>query len=591
MFGPGWGVVARIPDSGSWRWPLAAVDEDLMSVSFGLPVGLPSGTRAGPLARRLLEDPTALDGVVPPFAMAVVDRAQQRAVIQQDWMGMGQVYEFVHQGVLVVTNRPTLAPHFLGEWVTPDLRGWSHYIAGGFFAQETSPVAGVRILMPGERLELRAGADSFWQVHRRHCTSVDDIVQQSVGAGFDRDKRLEMATSGLKRAGASLADLWPGSFRFGLSGGRDSRLVAAVMLSGGVRPEFFTTADDPTEAEAAERLLALTRDARGLDLAHERVYASDRKQVLDAGLETRAERLLQRYDFLFPSTYLARPSPPTAEPAALSAPTVGGAHGELVADRWIPKAWLTGQKTPSRADLVIQLMRWLGASDVDRECQSQATARNVDVYINQIADHALGLGLDPVGAISYGWLVERMRRFSTQIHLFHQVTPLLTPEFVLAAFATTHEERLGLTVHKTLTERLMPEWDGVPYVKNTSGLAAKQIIRVWDGDGAAALGRLVSSATGPLAALVTRDGIRHALNEAGRGRGGNVEDAALRNFTLLAVGDRVFADLNAQPERDARNNGTVGAARSLPLRLRRKVAKGLPAPVREPLIRALRSRR
>jgi hypothetical protein len=70
-----------------------------------------------------------------------------------------------------------------------------------------------------------------------------------------------------------------------------------------------------------------------------------------------------------------------------------------------------------------------------------------------------------------------------------------------------------------------------------------------------------------------------------------VEDAALRNFTLLAVGDRVFADLNAQPERDARNNGTVGAARSLPLRLRRKVAKGLPAPVREPLIRALRSRR
>jgi asparagine synthase (glutamine-hydrolysing) len=78
---------------------------------------------------------------------------------------------------------------------------------------------------------------------------LDDVA--AAGTRLDTDDDLDgLALASFSRATTSLARLWAATdlLRCGLSGGRDSRLLAANLLANDISPQFYTNNDNPEEA-------------------------------------------------------------------------------------------------------------------------------------------------------------------------------------------------------------------------------------------------------------------------------------------------------------------------------------------------------
>jgi hypothetical protein len=110
------------------------------------------------------------------------------------------------------------------------------------------------------------------------------------GARLDSDADLEaLAVAGISRATSSLARLWPATdqLRCGLSGGRDSRLLAANLLADGISPRFRTNTEYPEEGVVSSRLIELARGAGRSGIVHELVrretVASGERAALSSG--------------------------------------------------------------------------------------------------------------------------------------------------------------------------------------------------------------------------------------------------------------------------------------------------------------------
>jgi asparagine synthase (glutamine-hydrolysing) len=310
--GDGWGLFATAADPGEWRWRQVARDESLTVISIGLPVGLAPGLLArGPveLARLSIGDTGVLSDVVPPFGLVVVDEASKSFSVCQDWLGMARLYAYRSQGVVAFSNLPTMLPYVLGDQIVPDEEGWAYFIGGDAFNGDTSPVRGVTQVRAGDVVTGRQDSNGHWDVSTTRHRNVDDIVAEA-SATSDRT-HIDLAADGIRRAAASLGVMWPGRIPFGLSGGKDSRLVAAALLTGGIVPKFSTRADSSAEAETAAQLVELARSSCGVQVDHTIVNAFTPKIVAMHGLRERGAataeplRLHVRVDLSSPAACVA----------------------------------------------------------------------------------------------------------------------------------------------------------------------------------------------------------------------------------------------------------------------------------------------
>ncbi|MGH8774637.1 MAG: hypothetical protein ACRDWI_05485 [Jiangellaceae bacterium] len=539
--GEGWGLFAAASDAGNWQWDLVRADESITAVSVGLPVGLPPELLArGPveLARNLVADAGLLSDVVPPFGLVAVDEANQTFVVSQDWLGMARLYVYRSQGVVAFSNRPSMLPYVFGDTLVPDPDGWAHYIGGDAFNDHASPVRGVTQIPAGEVVTGRRRDDGCWELITTRRRAIDEFAAE---AASQRTARMDLAAEGVRRAGASLGALWPGPIPFGLSGGKDSRLVAAAMLAAGVVPRFSTRADSPAEAETATGLVELARLSLGREIEHTVTDRFTPTTIAVHDLYARARKLLIRYDFAFGSTYLLRP-PVTAWPAVLPPPTVGGAAGEIATSKWVPTSWLSDDAVTH--EQLLAALAGAVASQVGFGWQSPIVRRRLSVLVQDLADRVEAIGLRGGQALHWTYLVTRMRRWSTAGDNLHQITPLLTPEFLQVAFAMTLAEKREAAVHRRLTEQLMPSWAGVAWVKNSAGLARSEIPQVWDGDGLAVLDELVERPGDELTTMLDQDALRAALRRAKLGKGTISDGNALRVFTMLSAAADLFGEMN-----------------------------------------------
>ncbi|TDE15895.1 hypothetical protein [Jiangella asiatica] len=583
-YGPGWGVFAAAPAAGGWQWELLADDDELTVVSTAPPVGLePDVVTAGPaaLGRAALRGGgigagVGGSGVVPPFGLLALDQAAGRFSLTQDWLGMARMFEYSSQGLVTFSSSPVMPPYVLGDRLVPDEDGWSRYLGGGIFGGSSTPVRGVRGLPAGAVRAGRRLDDGTWRTGLTHGERIDDLL---TGPATSAAQSLAATASGLRRAGAGLAALWPGEVRLGLSGGKDSRLVAAALVSAGLRPRLFTRDDNPAETTTATELVGRVRDARGLELPHDIVPTVTKAQVSVESLAARARQLLQRYEFGYGSSYLLRPAVGLAWPAALAAPTVGGAMGEIATARWIPHSW-PGQDGKVDGAALRSVLNHVLASEIQPEWQTGDTRRRLAIAVEEVVERGARLGLDAVGTVHLTYLAERMRVWSSAGFHVNQVAPLLTAEFVRSAFAMTLEEKRARAIHTGLIDSLVPEWAGVPFIPNTAGLAPSAIPRIWDGDGVEVLAEMVARPPGPLLDLFDRVSIEDAFDRVRAGDGTGKDDAALRNVVVLATAEDLFDELNAEVR------ALVQVPRPLPVpsrsryrQARRRAAQVLPQPI------------
>jgi hypothetical protein len=533
--GADWGVTVLHPgQKGSNRWPVVAVSGPVTSISIGLPIGI--DTSAGPTgpATALLAGDDVHRTVVPPFGLLALDAAG-RFAIQQDWLGMCRLFVGEADGVTALCTRPGLLAGFLHGTVRPDLDGWASYATTGHFGADSSPVRGTRLLQPGVRMTGRRRDGGGWQINTDTRYGVDDVVMGGFAAqGRPLQESLEIAADGFTRTAADTCDLYADDVVMGLSGGKDSRLIAASLVAAGRAPRMFTNNDTPAEGEIAQHLVAILRDRCGFDVPHELRLVGAPADVLAVGLRERTERLQRRYDHQFPSSYTTRSAGPALLPNTPRSATLSGVGGELVTGYWYPRQ--DGESVEQ-----VTLSRLLSAVP-QAVADPDVLARERD-RITGVLDHAKAIGLSGVHLADYVYLVERVRRWYGSAYTVGVVTPYLSPQFVSASFALDARHKRERVLHPQLTRHLVPEWADVPYVSGWTGRSTAA--RIHHGDGIRVIAGLLDTAHGPIAHLLCRDAVEQALVRV------SDDDAQaqqiLQHFTYLAVASETLEPHGVRP--------------------------------------------
>jgi asparagine synthase (glutamine-hydrolysing) len=539
MGGATWGLaVWHLKDMGGYRWPTVAAGGGVTAISLGIPVA--GNVTGGPLgmARRLLDGADVHADVVPPFGLIARDDAAGRLVIQQDWLGQCRIFTAAASGVMAFSNRSTLLGKLLSGRATPSRSGWASYAVTGHFGGDSSPVDGVRLLHPGERVTCRP-TPIGWHIGHDTRFCADDVVRNGLAARGDGTAAvLDNAAMAVRATVSSLGALYADEIVLGLSGGKDSRVLAAALLDAGQRPRFVTNDDLAAEAEVARRLVEIVGDTRGLRPAHDVSPAAAPDDVLDVGLAERVLRLQRQHDFQFPATYFARPAVAERLADATHRLVITGAAGELATGYWYPA---DDDETPDATLAGARHHLLSGAREHVVEPDDWARE---DARLVALVDHAASLGLVGFERLDYVYLMERMRRWATSAYSIGTVVPFLTPAVVTATFALTSQQKRSRCLHDELLRRFMPEWIAVPYVSAATG--PSRATQIWDGDGLAATRRLVENLpTRGIGTIVGARFVRQALRDAAAGRPMVRHRKTLEQFVALAIASGTLEPVGA----------------------------------------------
>lgn len=461
--------------SSPWRWPSWQQDDQLAVATLYLPLGYErligdvEPTRAAlPLAKALMDRPSAILDLTSPFVLASLAQDQGRLRLHADGLGIGRLYELRFHGGWVWSNRPAAACRFAGIPAEADRDGWRLFAASGWFLGDRTPFSRVFTVPGGTTIEYDAGLG-------RLNGRIDALAAWSADRPSDPSlhHRVNDVADALVGLFKSLGRMSPLPIVADLSGGRDSRLVVAAALASGLTVTLNTNGALPGEADIAERLVG----ALPLQAAQRVTHRINRPTVTgpgrNFGLDVKAPILPnalawhRSQEGLRPSTYL-----PSAAPSRLAPPDhilVNGVAGEIAHGYYYPVdfAEVSLVESTERLDAFAGPLaeRILLDSGISAIARAAATAR-----IRQTLEQAFLSGLRDAKVLDYFYAAERLRRWGTTAERTGTITPLLVPQFLRAAFDLTPEERKESALHRATTALLMPEWKDEPYYKHPAGL-------------------------------------------------------------------------------------------------------------------------
>lgn len=239
---------------------------------------------------------------------------------------------------------------FAGEPVGADPRGWRFSSACGWAMGETTPYDRVLALPGGTwvRCDGRTGA----RCSRRLDPATVWGAWNDLGAtGLDR--AADEAVVALHAVARSVRAIWFEVPVVDLTGGRDSRVVAAAFVSAGVEVRLNTHDAVPGEAPAAEHLVSLL-PAAVEHVVQRRPRDSDGRPVPRAAFDSAV--LWHDYaEGLRASSYLW--NTPPRRGSAPDGLVVGGAGGEVAHGHFYPPDVLALGSLPAAQQVEVYAQR------------------------------------------------------------------------------------------------------------------------------------------------------------------------------------------------------------------------------------------
>jgi hypothetical protein len=520
------------------RWPHFSEDPEIAIVTAYAPTGWEplcgeSDPRRAPLplARALLARPRdAAEALNAPAVTAVLDRRPARLLVLGDAIGAGRLYELRFAGGSAWSNRAGALPLFTGLVPTADERGWRLLAAASWALADSTPLAGVRKAGAGALIEAtpdgvrRAGADGPSALVRG-----GDRLGALAGEAAERARMQALAAGRLWKQGAEVD----------LSGGRDSRVVAAAAIAAGIDARFHTSDVNPGEAEVARRLVA----AAPRPLEHEVKRGSEREvKPREAPLLERARNVHLVHDGLrHPQKLRGEMAMPRRRPEGA---TLSG-HGGEIAHGFFYGTHRQARRLRRGGDeaLVERVLRFfakgLGAARPEAYEEAQGAVR---------ATLARGrdLGLDGPVLLDWFYLVDRFAHRSGVGAHAERISVFTVPAFVRAAFSLTPRQRVGARLHAAMIEALVPEWSAIPFYEAEAAAMPKvRRLRLWESpDDAAAIESLLAGG-GSWEELYDADRVRAAWRELRDGGGKAKWEAAFEGIAYRAAFDDYLAVLAA----------------------------------------------
>ena len=195
---------------------------------------------------------TSLDGA---FAAFVWEPASRKLVVVTDFMGLQPLYMRRTQGELAFAG--TIRD--LADGRSPDPAGWGAFVGLGHFIGERTSTADVTRVEAATILQYEPDTD---RISTRQYWSWPDVDASVTAATLDTGELLDLLSASI--------DAY---FEYGtdgtllLSGGYESRLLAALLVGAGRKPAALTLSNPYEHLEIDGRFAA--RVARELDLPHD----------------------------------------------------------------------------------------------------------------------------------------------------------------------------------------------------------------------------------------------------------------------------------------------------------------------------------
>lgn len=404
------------------------------------------------LARALEARPApVLAELAPPFALVWADTDGERVYVQNDGLGHANLYEYRDDTVWALANRP-FALAALGVPLEPEPSDWAVRATLGWFPGTSTGFRRVRYLPPGTQLRItRGGVDET-----RH----DVVAAWLGGARSRRDESLELARASVLEFTDTVKPLLDRP-KASLSGGWDSRAVAAVLLARGVpfRAEVRGP-HDHSDVISASRL----SEAAGFELATRHKAGIPpldpdvaRARIVDALVWQAGGRSAHQH-----KTF--QKDGPFKDGGSVG---LSGQHGEIGRSHYVRRI---GAATSPDDDgllsvLTLRVLPFLRAAMREHVLDSVREAIAVaDRY-----------GLTGLWRWNFFYLFERTRRWSSAVAAGKPgliVAPFLNAGYIRAAYAYPDPDMTANPFHRHIIETLQPAWSDVPFAADIEGGAA-----------------------------------------------------------------------------------------------------------------------
>ena len=438
---------ANFIEEDAERWVMAPdypVDASRILASTG--VQPRNGSTLPDLCRELERNPeTRLAELAPPFSLIWSSKDTDEFQVQNDGLGGAQLFEYRSKGIWALSNRP-FAFQALGLRLDPDPVQWAVRWTVRYFVGNISGFRDVRFLPAATRIRLKPG--------KVEHESWDVLSRWVRGPRLDWDDAVELGREAIEeqvRAGLALFE----QPHLGMSGGRDSRLLASTLLKQGVSFQG-NVRGHPWHPDVI--LATRLAEQEGIPLE---VRSPGNKLPPDSAEGCR--EAIRRGLLLFAGGRAARSykvSLAGNRRLRVGSVSLTGHGGEIAHDdHYFDRRWENRRRSRESDPIFRALMRRIPfvkrtmqdavADEVLRICQE------VDRY-----------GLTGGARFAFAYLCNRQRRFigsHTAARTGLEVMPLQAPGFIQACFSVSAEEKAEYAFHKAILARNKPEWSDIPY--------------------------------------------------------------------------------------------------------------------------------
>jgi len=387
------------------------------------------------------------------FAIIRITKYPPRVELINDFLGIEQVYYIHFQNTWLVSNSVNLLSKISGQ-KSFDLLGVSLFLIAGWVGSDRTLCQNIRVLPAAQRWtwvygSLEPRKETYFQRYRLTHQIARSLSE--VDVSLLAEKMLGMAQS-----------LFHSFGKLGcpLSGGRDSRVLAALLLRNKIPAEYFTNGEpSSTDVEIA------TQIAQVFSLCHE----VNLKKVNDItqNWESYFLQFIRQYDGMLSLRMInlwhiadVNQQPSIAKRKVL----LSGIGGEIARGCYSEISLF--KRVSSKEDL-IQYLTAKALKYSGKIISSEAVELSKS-YLLQFINEAIDEGFSLIDIPDLFYIGERLRRWAgislRKSMLYNDHFSLFcTIPFVEAAFSITPLSRYREILHYELIEKLMPQLNCIPF--------------------------------------------------------------------------------------------------------------------------------
>lgn len=450
--------------------PLLYKTNQRMTISAYTPFGagrfvtreqLSSGQYLPQIQDLLRVQPHMLQQLAPPLIWCDLDLQRERLTLVNDYRGFGRLYQYTTSFGTIWTNKMAAALLLAGIPARLDECAWAEMAATGMFFGASTGYANMSYTAPGSLITV--GLQSGLTEYRRLSTDCGGITMapNPQHAAAEAHEALQEWTRELKT-------FYTDTPQLSLSGGRDSRVVAAHLLAeGALQPDILTVHPPRKDAELAQQLIET------LDTPHKLTICNRKDEIVDrysdtAELVSYAQSLLtvSNLDMSVASAFSGGDHTRYLQPSLF----IGGAQGEIAHNCFYT------------AEMVAALRRWENKPEGENPAETRlqnfiqtiskkswGTSNYAQIQtLRHIKEHSLAIAasgnITGFHCLDFLYLnIYLNRQWAGANGNEEMKSPLTVYPYVRYGFAQTLESKLNSRFIRDVIALAQPQWKNIPF--------------------------------------------------------------------------------------------------------------------------------